>query len=266
MKTSVQRKLSKIERDLLSNKSLRGCLRQCVALGGDLRSARLRDWATKELMGYRGDDEIPSYRVVSPILLGDGQTPNAQFRRMSIPWTELPGFVRDEVKNSLPLPDGVAMLEENAAASDSRGEGLVKMSLPMGADIGRLMSSESIYYERIYWAVATSVFRGVLDEIRTTAVSVLAEVRSGIPAARLASTSAGEMADQAVSVVVYGGRRNTFNIHANQAKDGAVVNVAGQDDNGESLRWTKRQTYWTIVGVVLAVMTFAIGLYLGQPS
>lgn len=140
---------------------------------------------------------------MTPILLGDGQTFRAQFSQMAIPWMSLPRMIRDDVKDSLDLVHGVAMLEENASASDARGDGIVKMALPMTADIGRLMSNDSVYFERIYWAVGTSVFRGVLDEIRTTAVSVLAELRSGMPTTGIPPTAAGEVADQAVNVVVY---------------------------------------------------------------
>ncbi|WP_327640853.1 hypothetical protein OHB24_21410 [Kribbella sp. NBC_00482] len=258
----MQRRLGKIERDLLANRPLRDCLRQCVSLGGDLRSARLRDWAMKELMGYREGDGIPSYRTVTPILLGDGQTFRAQFSQMAIPWMSLPRMIRDDVKDSLDLVHGVAMLEENASASDARGDGIVKMALPMTADIGRLMSNDSVYFERIYWAVGTSVFRGVLDEIRTTAVSVLAELRSGMPTTGIPPTAAGEVADQAVNVVVYGGRRNTFNIQTNQARDGGVVKMVADNDQGESLRWTKRQTYWTVAGVILAIITLGVTFYL----
>lgn len=212
-------------------------------------------------MGYRDGATIPPYRTITPLLLADGRTLREMFSKLSIPWTSLPDFIQEELNDTLDLADGVAMLEEKAAAADARGDHIVKIALPMSAHIGRLMSNGDIYYDRIYWAVATSVFHGVLDEVRTTAVSVLAEVRSGIPATNAATGTVAEVADQAVQVIVYDGRRNTFNINTNQAKDGGTINVPQPGDQGGSLRWTKRQTYWTIVGVILAIVTAGLTFY-----
>lgn len=248
----------KIERDLLGNKPLRDCLRECVSLGGDLRSARLRDWAKKELMGYHDGDEIPSYRIVTPFLMGDGQMHRGLFKGMAIAWTSLPAFARDDIKDELNLTSGAATLDEIARSAESNDD-MVKISLPMGADLGRLMSNENIYYERIYWGVAASVIRGVLDEIRTTAVSVLAEVRSGTPATGAPTAGVGQLADQAVNVNVYGGRRHTINVTTNQSGTGDSGPTAAPDGPTVSMaRSSRRLLGWIGLGAV--VLAAAVGL------
>jgi len=56
-----QRRLEEIERDLLDDsKSLTTALRKSVALGGELRSVPLREWAGKELRGYEDGPELPT--------------------------------------------------------------------------------------------------------------------------------------------------------------------------------------------------------------
>lgn len=38
--------------------------------------------------------------------------------------------------------------------------------------------------------------------------------------------------------------------------------MVADNDQGESLRWTKRQTYWTVAGVILAIITLGVTFYL----
>jgi hypothetical protein len=254
---TVQRRLMAIERDLLGNKPLRDCLRECVSLGGDLRSARLRDWAKQELLGYRDAEEFPRYRVVTPLIMGDGLTRRAQFTGMAIAWTTLPSFVRDEIKDTLDLASGVATLDEMARSADLNDD-LVKLSLPMGADLGRMMSNENVSYERIYWGLATSVVWGVLDEIRTTAVSVLAEVRSGTPASGRPPEGVGELTDQAVIVNVYGGRRHVVNVTTNQSGSGDAGALAPEVPTVSLARSSRRLFGW--IGLSAIVLAAAVAL------
>ncbi|MET7820507.1 hypothetical protein [Micromonospora zamorensis] len=258
----MQRRLVKIERDLLGNKPLRDCLRQCVSLGGDLRSARLRDWAMKELMGYQEGDEVPSYRMVTGLLLGDAQTFHHQVSGMAIPWTALPDGIREHVRDTITLPSGVATLEENVRDAERRGDGSVKIAVPMGADIAQMMSNDRVGFERLYWGVTTGVFRGVLDEVRTTAVSVLAEVRSGTPATGVPTTSTGEVADQAVNVIVYGGKRHTFNVITSQSQggDAQVTGMSAASTPTVALATPARRWWaWAGLGILMVLATVAAG-------
>lgn len=219
----------------------------------------MRDWAKKELLGYHDGDEIPSYRIVAPFLMGDGQVHGGLFKGMAIPWTSLPAFARDDIKDDeLNLTSGVATLDE-IARSAGRNDDMVKISVFMGADLGRLMSNENIYYERIYWGVAASLIRGVLDEIRTTAVSVLAEVRSGTPTTGPPSAVMGQLVDQAVNVNVYGGRRHTINVTTNQGGAGDSGPPAVPDSPTVSMgRSLRRLLSWIGLGAV--VLAAAVGL------
>jgi hypothetical protein len=84
MADKMQRRLTEIERALLGDVPLRDCLRMCVALGAELKSAPLRDWARQELMGYQDGAEVPSYRIVDVGLMGEGLVPLAKFSNKPI--------------------------------------------------------------------------------------------------------------------------------------------------------------------------------------
>jgi AbiTii len=57
--------LAEIERDVLDeSKSVAAALRRCLALGGQPKSAELRDWASRELRGY--PDEVPPSIIRRP--------------------------------------------------------------------------------------------------------------------------------------------------------------------------------------------------------
>src|SRR3954463_14781594 len=119
-KTMTMRPVTKHEQTLLSqieheamdgSASLSDALRKCVVLGGKSGSEQLRDWATHELKGYYGEDELPSYRIVAAPLLVDGIAGNYQVTRQPFPTSELPDFIREQVKESVELRDGVGALE-----------------------------------------------------------------------------------------------------------------------------------------------------------
>jgi hypothetical protein len=63
--------LAEIERDVLDeSKSVAAALRKCLALGGQTKSAELRDWASRELHGYPDEVPLPDYRkILTPLLM-----------------------------------------------------------------------------------------------------------------------------------------------------------------------------------------------------
>jgi AbiTii len=84
-----------IERDALDGKaSLAAALRKCIALGGESRSEELRDWATRELKGYPGVDDLPEYRKIVALLRLDGISGNYKITGEELPPMALPDFAR----------------------------------------------------------------------------------------------------------------------------------------------------------------------------
>jgi hypothetical protein len=50
-----------------SGKSLEGPLLNTKVLASRIKNDEIRDWARRELVGYRDLDELPSYRYVRPV-------------------------------------------------------------------------------------------------------------------------------------------------------------------------------------------------------
>ena len=178
-----QARLDEIERQLLDETMpLAGALRKCVALGGELRSAPLREWASHELRGYEAPGaELPDYRlVVAPIMI-DGAVPGGYVQQQRIAPSELPDFVKKDVSETVEIRSGVGTLEDLVrTANDDR---LVKLSLPMGADIARIMNRHITgKIVDLYWGVSVSAIYSVIDRIRTTAVEIMSELRASAPA------------------------------------------------------------------------------------
>lgn len=83
--------LSQIQAGALSSETdLPSLLRMCVALGGETKSAALRDWATRELKGYGSGEEVPSYRLVQSFLYLEGAMVGARVSGQQVPLTMIP--------------------------------------------------------------------------------------------------------------------------------------------------------------------------------
>jgi hypothetical protein len=181
-------------------------LRLCITLGGISGSTELRDWASRELKGYQQEAPVPDYRRVPASIHIDGLRGNAftgtlAIRGQRISPDELPDFVRKDVEEELHLSNPIAEIERL-----SRGDEAVKFSLPMGADIARVMNYEngdpSSVVQEVYWSVSRSALSTVVDQVRTNLVELVAEIRAGLAGDTTVPSS--ELADRAVEIAIHG--------------------------------------------------------------
>src|SRR4051794_9398519 len=104
--------LDEIERDALDDSvPIATALRKCVALGGDSGSEALRDWAVRELEGYQGDIDVPSYRTVPAQLQIDGATYSGLINGQPIPRSTLPDFVQESIREEVTFREGAGTVE-----------------------------------------------------------------------------------------------------------------------------------------------------------
>lgn len=221
--------LHQIESGALNNKTdLADLLRKCIALGGQAGSTELRDWARRELDGYRGvGDELPTYRRITAPLLVDGIRDNWQFTRKQISTLELPDFATNAFTGGMAITFGVGELQRIASRSEP-----VDLQ-PAGMDDLAYFMNHSPEYaasiQRVYFSVAPVAVHGILDTIRTNLVSLVAEMRSaGVDSSGIPSTA---VADQAYYVVVKGRARASIAIGEGAA---ATVNVSELTPPGQS--------------------------------
>jgi hypothetical protein len=250
--------IAEIERDALDDHvPLARTLRKCIVLGGKSGSVELRDWASRELQGYLGTDDLPSYRVIGAPLMVDGIAGNHQVTGQQFPASGIPEFAREVVSERLELRHGVGGLEALIE------QDTIKLQPPGASDLVRIMNSESENpYQHIvslYWSVSGVAVRGVLDHIRTALTQLVAEVRSSMsPTDTLPSADA---ADQAVSVVVTG-RRARVNVASVQASGRATATMTTEAGPAEeSGFWTRARRIGAFVvglaGVIAAVLAVA---------
>jgi len=252
--------VAQIERDALDDSvPIATALRKCVVLGGKSGSEDLRDWATRELQGYHGQDSLPDYRVISAPLMVDGVAGNTKVTHQQIPPSSLPDFAREHISETLELRDGIGSLEALAQQDQ------IRLSPPMAADLTRVMNSEGGPHQHVislYWSVSPSALRGVLDQIRTALTQLVAELQANMAAPE--ELPSADAADRAVHVVVTGDRPNVM-VTTAQADGAGAVAVADTDNKSERSPESGFWTRWRKIGafiVGLATVAGAVAAFL----
>jgi hypothetical protein len=250
--------VAQIERDALDGSvPLASALRRCVVLGGKSGSEELRDWATRELQGYHGEDNLPAYRIVAAPLRVDGIVGRAKVSRQAFPPASLPDFAREHIQDEVELRDGIGTIEGFLDLAE------IKLSPPRASDLVLYMNHESgipgQHIESLYWQVSHAAIRGVLDRIRTSLTQLVAELRANMTANE--DVPSTEAADQAVQVVVTG-KRSKVTVTTAQASDNGTASLRMEDPRrDESKFWTRSRRIGafavglaSIAGAVAAVL------------
>ncbi|WP_315092789.1 hypothetical protein [uncultured Cellulomonas sp.] len=242
------RKLQK--RALNDSNSLTALLREVLVLGGQTGSQELVDWARRELDGYGRDDSLPGYRRVSVPLLMDGVTHNAHVKGQALAPFRLPDFARDHVTNELDLRMSISEIEHLAKVTP-RGD-VVRLAPPGADDLVVYMNDMGNWnghVERIYWAASPVVFIGIVEGVRTSLVSLTAQME--LIKAPDAIVPSSEATSDSVSVVIYGDRSKIKNLTINNADRGSSITNTGAGASPPSpyRRWA------VIGGGLLAVVT-----------
>lgn len=215
--------IAEIEHDALDESaSVATALRKCIALGGRSGSEPLRDWATRELQGYGGADELPDYRVIQAPLMVDAVSGNVQITHQQFPPSGLPDWAREHISERLELRYGAGEIEEFCKDGNS-----VRLQPPGASDLTRVMNAESERpYQHIvslYWSVAPAALRGVLDHIRTALTQLVAELRANMAGDEIIPSA--EAANQAVNVIVTG-ERSRVSVTSAQASGAGSATLA----------------------------------------
>lgn len=246
--------ISEIQQGALDNSvSITTLLRKCLTLAGQAQSRALTDWARKELDGYWDDDDVvPQYRRITAVIAADIAMIHGVVGRQQISALDLPEVAHDTIGDEVRLGHGIAEIEELA----NRKEGATLLSLPGSSELMGLMNYERRgsggKFVRLYWVVSDSAFRGVVERIRNLLVQMVAEMMVEMNADDEVPTTA--TADQAVNVVIKGGRRNTITLVNSQAAEGGTSTVTPADGPA------KPDGFWQRLrrrGVVVALSTVA---------
>ena len=241
--------LDKIESEALGGDVVKA-LRLCISLGGHSDSAELREWAVRELRGYGGDDELPDYRRIQAPLCVDTISPTGIAKGLSISTFQLPEFVREDITEELELTHPIPELVDMARAAEREGESV--RLLPLGAaDLLLYMNKSGEYsphVERLYWQVAPTAIRGVVERVCTDIVELVGEMRSGLN--RGHDLPSPDVANQAFNVVVKGtGHRVVLKNVRQESGDGSP-----EESNGHRIL---KVMAW-VAAIVAAIATVVI--------
>jgi hypothetical protein len=174
------RLLHQIEAGALRSKtSVSDLLRKVIELGGEARSAEMRDWAEQELWGYGPGAELPSYRQITAPLQVDTLYMSLQVVEQTISSRALPDFAEYKITEDLNLFMGIAEIEHL-----TRRRPEVMLGHPGFHDLVALMNASGKYnthIQRLYWTVSRGALNGVVEHVRTTLTVLVAQINANMP-------------------------------------------------------------------------------------
>lgn len=173
---------------------LAGLLRKCLLLGAETGSDSLRHWARNELNGYGNSDELPGYRKLpTPALSADTMSGRTWAKNMTYSVLQVPANARKHIEPELLLHQPVEELEQLAT---QKSLSFTSMKLTYAQ---QLWNQELGPFEEVMnlrFTASGSMFAGVLGQIRTQLVDLVADLTAGTPLTELPQK---ELVDAAVS-------------------------------------------------------------------
>jgi hypothetical protein len=158
---------------------LAGLLRKCLLLGAETGSNSLRQWARFELNGYNEGIELPSYRrLPTPPISVDSISGNTWAKNMTYNRLQLPTEAQKGVPEFLPLHQPVEELEQLAVQEtlSFASVGLTYAQMIWNRELGPFQEITGLSFK-----LGGSAIAGVLGQIRTQLVDVVADLTADTP-------------------------------------------------------------------------------------
>jgi hypothetical protein len=184
----------------------------------------------------------------------DGISGHMQYTGHQISSTDLPDVAQEAgISERLPLQSSIGELENLAKRAEERNEP-VRLGLPGDAILAKLLAAEWGHVERIYWAVSPGAIHGVLDQVRTTLVELVVQLRQQ---SRNPQAPSAEETNNAVHVAVYGDHPQVSVTSAQSGAGGTAT--AAPTEQPQRPWWRTGAGLWTIASVLVAVIIAIIG-------
>lgn len=204
---------------------LSSLLQNCIGLGRQAGSEKLRNWARQELHGYAGADTVPDYRHVPAALMAliiNRAGYNGVARRFDD--SVFPAQIREIIREKVDLEEailsqGIGQLEA-MASEETQDHQLIP---PWAGFIANTMNQHNMVANgrvaEVYLSVPNVAIHDVLVRIRTALAELVAELIMLTPEDQEVPDRAA--ADQAVQLVVTG-EGPVINYTVQQAADGGT--------------------------------------------
>ncbi|KAA1395874.1 hypothetical protein [Aeromicrobium ginsengisoli] len=205
------------ERLMDESEPLSGLLRKCLMLGAETGSDSLRDWARRELNGYGDEDEVPRYRRLhSPPISADSQSGPTWVQGQILDRLQIPPKAREYVSETIPMKQPIEELEQLAGQKklSFSSPGLAAAMSIWNRELGPFQSVSSLSY-----VMSGSHVAGILGQVRTNLVEIVADLTSGTPLTELPGKDKVDAAvDQRVGQV-----GDVYNTTIHEAKGAIAV-------------------------------------------
>jgi hypothetical protein len=162
---------------------LAGLLRKCLLLGAETGSEALREWARRELNGYGDEDEVPKYRRFYDVPISMDSMSGRMWRRGDIiSRLNLPPEAREYVPEEFTLKQPIEELQHLAGQKklSFTSPGLVVAQAIWNRKLGPFQSVDGLSY-----VMSGSAVTGILGQIRTKLVDVVADLTADTPMSEL---------------------------------------------------------------------------------
>lgn len=183
------------EHMLDESEPLAGLLRKCLLLGAETGSESLRLWARSELYGYPDDATVPDYRTLTNVPMSmDSFSGNYISRGQTVSRIDLPSASWEYVPESIAFRRPVEELEQWASKPT------ISFGTP-GLDYAKMLWNRKLGAFQgimgLHYTMTGATIAGMLGQIRTRLVDVVADLTAATP---LAELPAKERVDAAMNM------------------------------------------------------------------
>jgi hypothetical protein len=173
------------ERMLDESEPLAGLLRKCLLLGAETGSVALRNWARKELNGYGDEDEVPEYRSLSGVPISmNSISGNTWATGQTLSRFQLPREAWEYVPETMSFKQPVEELEQMAG---QKSLSFSSLGLSMAQTIWNRQLGPYQSINGLSYTMTGSVVAGMLGQIRTQLVDIIADLTADTPMSELPS-------------------------------------------------------------------------------
>lgn len=156
--------LSQIQADLLDSKiPLSGILRKAKVLASQLSSDELDSWVSQELDGYKDQNELPDYRVLSTSVSGTWTNGFHTLHYRGVPLYSIKNEKLREHLTKFHVRQGVRSIEEFTKLAEDRK---LALAADVTAYVNSLVGENGYGYTHLYYSVDAGNFEQILDTVQ----------------------------------------------------------------------------------------------------
>lgn len=209
--------LAEIQTDLLKQEvPLSTILRKAKVLASQLRSEELSNWVSRELDGYKSNDELPDYRVIRTGCFGKWTNNYYVINQRGVPLNKITDERLKDFLTTFNVNDGVRSIEQLAADPDKH--------FVLGSDIvswvNHYVAEQGYGYMEIEFAVGPHEFEQILDTGRNRLLDFVLKLDENWPIEDKRPSK--DELNKLVSVIIYnnpgGGDMSVFDQRGQQVQ------------------------------------------------